>query len=98
MATLDFHTLGASAPAKRLRRQPPILRLLFAMFRRHRRTMRTYLELSKLDEWLLYDIGIDPQDVRDALQNRPGLSPLLHPMRRQFEFSDKRKRRGTDAA
>ena len=97
MATLDFHTLGGLAPARRLRRQPHILRLLYAMFRRHRRAMRTYIELSKLDERLLYDIGIDPQDVRDALQNRPGLSLLMHPMRRQFDFRDKHGRPATDA-
>jgi uncharacterized protein YjiS (DUF1127 family) len=80
-----------------MRRQPHILRLLLAMFRRHRRAKRTYVELSKLDEWLLYDIGIDPADVRDALQNRPSLSLLMHPMRRQFDFKDQRKRPGTGA-
>lgn len=97
MATIDFDTLRALAPAKPLRRQPSILRLLLAMFRRHWRAKRTYLELSRLDERLLYDIGIDPADVRDALQNRPGLSLLLHPMRRQFDVMDKRRHPRTDA-
>lgn len=92
MATTDFDTFGVTAPTHHIRRQPHILRLLLAMFRRHRRARRTYIELSRLDERLLYDIGIDPADVRDALQNRPGLSLLMEPMRRQFDLGGDRDR------
>ena len=92
MAMTDFDALGATVPAQSLRRQPHLLRLLLAMFRRHRRAKRTYQELSRLDAWLLYDIGIDPEDVRDAMQNRPSLSLLLHPVRRQLDYPDKRRR------
>ena len=92
MATIDFDILRTPIPARRLRRQPNLLRLLLAMFRRHRRANRTYLELSKLDEWLLRDIGIDPADVRDAMQGRRSLSLLMHPMRRQFDFRDPHRR------
>lgn len=91
MATIDFETFETTTPTNRIRRQPHILRLLFAVYRRHRRARRTYLELSKLDERLLYDIGIDPLDVRDALQNRPGLSVLMEPMRRQFDVKPYRR-------
>jgi len=58
------------------------------MLRRQRRAARTRLELSRLDERLLYDLGIDPLDVREALQNRKTPSILMEPMRRQFIFDD----------
>jgi uncharacterized protein YjiS (DUF1127 family) len=68
-------------PASRARRQVPFLRLLLEMFCRRRQHEKTYLELSELDERLLYNLGIDPADVRDALEGRPGPSVLMHPMR-----------------
>jgi uncharacterized protein YjiS (DUF1127 family) len=49
---------------------------------RHRReAAATVLELSRMDEYLLRDIGLEPQDVHDALRRRD-LSILLNPIRR----------------
>jgi hypothetical protein len=92
MPMLDTETPGATAPVRRTRRQVPILRLLIEIFSRRWPPKKTYLELSDLDERLLYNLGIDPADVRDALESRPGLSVLMHPMRRQFDFSPPNKR------
>ncbi len=50
--------------------------------RRRRRERKLAIELSRLDVRLLRDIGIEPQDVTDALHGRPGPSILFHPMRR----------------
>jgi uncharacterized protein YjiS (DUF1127 family) len=88
MTAIDFDTIGEQVPSTRAKRRPRILRLLRVLLRRQRRATRTYLELSGLDERLLYDIGIDPLDVRDALQNRPGPSILMEPMRRQFKHGE----------
>lgn len=88
MTAIDFNTMGGQIPATRAKQRPRIMRLLRVLLRRQRRATRTYLELSRLDERLLYDIGIDPLDVRDALQNRPAPSILVEPMRRQFKHSD----------
>jgi uncharacterized protein YjiS (DUF1127 family) len=57
------------------------LRQRLAAFRHRRRQRAAALELSRMDERLLRDIGIDPQDVLDALKGR-GRSVLFHPVRR----------------
>jgi uncharacterized protein YjiS (DUF1127 family) len=50
-------------------------------FQRRRRENATVLELSRMDEHLLRDIGIEPMDVYDALSARR--QPILfHPLRR----------------
>ena len=64
-------------------------RMLRLVWRRHRRAVHTYLELSRLDEKLLYDIGIDPLDMSEALRRRRSPSILLEPMRRQFQADRK---------
>lgn len=88
MTAIDYGAVrGADTTAKP--RRPRFLRMILAQFRRKRRVIRTYLELSRLDERLLYDLGIDPIDVRDALNDHSTTSILFEPMRRQFDFGDK---------
>jgi uncharacterized protein YjiS (DUF1127 family) len=84
MTAIDFDAVRGTTPTSRTR-PPRILRVLQVMFWRHRRKKHTHLVLSRLDERFLRDIGIDPLDLRDALQNRPSTSILLEPMRRQFD-------------
>jgi uncharacterized protein YjiS (DUF1127 family) len=52
----------------------------WANFRHRRKAAATVLELSRMDEYLLRDIGIEPQDVHDALENRR-LTLLFNPIR-----------------
>lgn len=86
MTAIDFGLVkNAETTAERSKR-PRLLRKLLILFRRQGRAVGTYLELSRLDERLLYDIGIDPLDVRDALHNQRSPSILLEPMRIQFEL------------
>lgn len=49
--------------------------------RRRRRERQTIHELSRLDAHLLRDMGIEPQDVYDALTGRTR-SILMSPLRR----------------
>ena len=63
------------------------LRALFVLWRRRRRVIRAYLELSALDERLLYDMGIEPLDLRAALRNQPNQSPLRKLVRRHLDPS-----------
>ena len=75
------HSIGTSVWT-RLRRY---LRMARIMMRRRRRFVRTHIELSRLDDRLLYDLGLDPLDVRNALddhRSRASLS-LLARRRRQ---------------
>jgi uncharacterized protein YjiS (DUF1127 family) len=57
------------------------LKQAWTNFRHRRKAAATVLELSRMDEYLLRDIGIEPQDVHDALRNRQ-LSLLFNPIRR----------------
>ncbi len=50
-------------------------------FQRRRRESATVLELSRMDEHLLRDIGVEPMDVYDAV-NRRRTSILFYPLRR----------------
>jgi uncharacterized protein YjiS (DUF1127 family) len=52
-----------------------------AAFRHRQRQRAAALQLSRMDERLLRDIGVHPQDVLDALKGR-GRSVLFHPVRR----------------
>ncbi len=62
------------------------LRAAWANFRSRRKKAATVLELSRMDERMLRDIGIDPLDVLDSL-NGPGRPILFHPIGAQ-RFSD----------
>jgi uncharacterized protein YjiS (DUF1127 family) len=53
----------------------------WSSFQRRRREHATVLELSRMDEHLLRDIGLEPMDVYDAV-NRRTTSILFHPLRR----------------
>ena len=59
-------------------------RLLVRM-RRHRRAVRTHIELSRLDEKLLYDIGLEPLHLHAVLKARQPPSMLLDAMRRELD-------------
>jgi uncharacterized protein YjiS (DUF1127 family) len=81
MTTLDLYPSDAEAgvPAKRPSIFAGIGRLL-AELRTRRRHRETVIELSRLDAHLLRDIGIEPMDVTDVLNNRR-LSLTFNPMR-----------------
>ena len=78
MSTYDLmfeRAEGGEAPRGLLAR----FRAAWANLRTRRQRAATVLELSRMDERLLRDIGIDPIDVLDAL-NGPGRPILLHPI------------------
>ena len=58
------------------------LRRFAALWRLRRQTARDYLELTRADERLLYDLGIDPLDIKDAFEGRHGPPAWLEPVRR----------------
>jgi uncharacterized protein YjiS (DUF1127 family) len=78
MTSVDLYDPRAS------RQQNPVIlagiKRLWATFRRERSARRTVLALSQLDDRLLRDIGIEPQDVIDAMKGRPAPSILFNPM------------------
>lgn len=79
MTTLDF--LVSEAP---IARRPSLLGGLRSLLMRHRRrrdSFRSFEELSRMDARLLRDMGIEPLDVEDALNDRRR-SILFNPMRR----------------
>lgn len=45
-----------------------VWRRVFVMLRRRSRRARMFTDLSRLDDRLLYDLGIDPLDVRGGLE------------------------------
>ena len=53
-------------------------------WRQQRRAARDHIMLSGLDEHLLYDLGLDPLDLHEALKARQLPSMLLDDMRRQL--------------
>jgi uncharacterized protein YjiS (DUF1127 family) len=57
------------------------LKEVWANFRHRRKVAATVLELSRMDEYMLRDIGIEPQDVHDAIRTQR-LSVLFNPIRR----------------
>jgi uncharacterized protein YjiS (DUF1127 family) len=53
----------------------------FSKWRRRRHEKMTLGELERMNPYLLRDMGIEPQDVIDALEGRE-TSALFNPMRR----------------
>lgn len=51
-------------------------------WRARRQRRRTLISLWDLDDRLLRDVGLEPRDVIDALENRYGPSVLFDPVRR----------------
>jgi len=78
MTTLDFNDTTLELPARRRTGR------LIAWFRhpRHRRMQRmTLAEFERMNLHMLRDMGIEPQDVIDAMEGRNS-SALFEPMRR----------------
>lgn len=60
-----------AAPAKLARRSlMRVPRLILDLLRRRARRAQMLTDLSRLDERLLYDLGIDPLDVHDAIKEQ----------------------------
>jgi len=79
MTTIDYNDLPADLPER-----PSLLAILRSWLgdlKRKRRERLTLLELSRLDNHLLRDMGINPMDVRDAYAGRNS-SALFDPIRR----------------
>jgi uncharacterized protein YjiS (DUF1127 family) len=87
MTAADF-VPHSHATAKSQPRLPRALRRVIAGWRRRGRHVARYLDLQQVDERLLYDIGINPLDVKAALDDRAVRSILFEPMRQQLK-SDK---------
>ncbi len=78
MTTLDFNDTTLELPARRRTGR------LIEWFRhlRHWRTRHlTVAEIGRLNPHMLRDMGIEPQDVIDAIEGRNS-SALFEPMRR----------------
>lgn len=85
MTTSDLLFDSTTAPSDRGPRFFAVLQRLWAGFRRRRAERRAIISLSRLDERLLRDMGIEPQDVTAALNGRAAPSILFHPMRRKAD-------------
>jgi uncharacterized protein YjiS (DUF1127 family) len=65
MSVIDLYSpAAASLRWKKLMRVP---RRILVLLRRRARRTRLSADLSRLDERLLYDLGIDPLDMHDAV-------------------------------
>lgn len=86
MTTIDSETLplaGIQEQRRHFRLLQHISDLL-AAFQKRRSRKKAFQQLSVLDEHLLRDIGLNPQDLRDAFENRRS-SLLFSPYRAPFE-------------
>ena len=92
MTTIDYETDAPDRTWPRLA-LPFRLKRLLARLRRHRRATRTYMTLAQLDDRLLYDIGLEPLDLHQALKQRLPPPMLLDAMRRQFDDDQRMKLR-----
>lgn len=85
MTTIDHDTMplgGIEAQKLRFSLMQKAADLLGALSRKRERK-RAYEQLSRLDAHLLRDMGINPDDVRDAFEGRRS-SLLFEPIRRPF--------------
>ncbi|HEV7278029.1 MAG TPA: DUF1127 domain-containing protein [Devosiaceae bacterium] len=80
MTTIDYHDMTTVPPERRLSSRFGLLRRWLEERRQRRRMRHSMLELSRLDERLLRDMGISHGDIRDALYGRRS-SVLLNPIR-----------------
>lgn len=69
MSAIELYapTAPASLRWKKLLRVP---RRVLVLLRRRARRRRMLTDLSRMDERLLYDLGIDPLDVRGAIKEQ----------------------------
>ena len=88
MTAIDYDT-GAVIHARPRFRLPFGLKRLLARLRHQRRVTRTHIALARLDDRLLYDIGLEPLDLHRALRHRLPPSMLVDSMRRQFDDEER---------
>lgn len=81
MTTMDYHDMPTVLPERRVSGRFGLLRHWLEERRQRRRMRNAMLELSRLDDRLLRDIGISHGDIRDALRGRHSLV-WLDPLRR----------------
>lgn len=81
MTTIDYHDMTTAPLERRVSSRFDLLRRWLEERRQHRRMRHSMLELSRLDDHLLRDMGISRGDIRDALRGRNS-SVWLDPMRR----------------
>ncbi|MGB3335621.1 MAG: DUF1127 domain-containing protein [Devosia sp.] len=87
MTVTELYAPAASA-ALRWQRLMRVSRRILVLLRRRARRARRMSELSRLDERLLYDIGIDPLDLHGALnQQRSRLGLVRLAMRHRLDQS-----------
>lgn len=79
MTTIDINDRFAAATERPAREK--IFARWFATWRRRRQARITLGELHRMDAYLLRDMGIEPQDVIDALEGRNS-SLLFNPVRK----------------
>lgn len=85
MSTLEIYdTAAATAPADR-NRLTSFFRRLWAAHKRRRAERKMVLTIASLDDRLLRDVGIEPQDVIAAMNGRRAHSILFNPMRTRTE-------------
>jgi uncharacterized protein YjiS (DUF1127 family) len=82
MTVIEFQTYQALGTSvwRRLRRA---LRTALVVMKRRRRLVRAHIELSRLDDRILYDLGLDPLDIRSALDDHRFTSRLSMAARRR---------------
>ena len=79
MTATEFLAPGERASSSR-HHLPRALRRLLVVWRRRRRQTRIYLNQQQLDERLLYDLGIDPLNLRASLKDKAVSAILLQTM------------------
>lgn len=64
---------------------------LLVRFRQQRRAVRAHIMMSRLDDRLLYDIGLDPLDLHEALKTRQPPAMLADAVRKQMALRNGRQ-------
>lgn len=90
MTTIDINGGKSIAAGRRFALAFRFKRRL-AIWRRRHRAARYHMELARLDERLLYDIGLEPLDLHNSLKRNLPPSMLLDAMRRNLDRQVKRK-------
>ena len=85
MSTFEIYDATATASTTRSSRLAAFLRRLWASHKRRRAERKAILTLASLDDRMLRDIGIEPQDVIAALHGRNAPTVLFNPMRQRTE-------------
>lgn len=80
MTTIDYDDMTTILPERRVSGRFSLLRSWLDERRQRRRERLSMLELSRLDDHLLRDMGITRGDIRDAIRGRRS-SVWLDPVR-----------------